>query len=123
MFQGQQGVWPELPWRGVMYFLRSLKNLVAITACLLLSLNASAQGSKGTIRGRVTDPSGGALVGAQIILEQNGVSVVSDAQGQFFINNLEPGSYTVEVSYVGFTPFKKDVAVAAGRGPDAERRH
>src|SRR6266478_5012587 len=115
MFQGQQGVWPELPWRGVMYFLRSLKNLVAITACLLLSLNASAQGSKGTIRGRVTDPSGGALVGAQIILEQNGVSVVSDAQGQFFINNLEPGSYTVEVSYVGFTPFKKDVAVAAGQ--------
>ncbi len=98
-----------------MYFLRSLKNLVAITACLLLSLNASAQGSKGTIRGRVTDPSGGALVGAQIILEQNGVSVVSDAQGQFFINNLEPGSYTVEVSYVGFTPFKKDVAVAAGQ--------
>ena len=98
-----------------MYFLKSLKGLVAITACLLLSLNASAQGSKGTIRGRVMDPSGGALVGAQVILEQNGVSVVSDAQGQFFINNLEPGTYTVEVSYVGFTPFKQDVAVAAGQ--------
>jgi TonB-dependent receptor len=98
-----------------MYFLKALKGLVVITACLLLSLNASAQGSKGTIRGRVTDPSGGALVGAQVILEQNGVSVVSDAQGQFFINNLEPGTYTVEVSYVGFTPVQKDVVVAAGQ--------
>jgi TonB-dependent receptor len=98
-----------------MYFLKSFKSLVVITACLLLSLNASAQGSKGAIRGRVADPSGGALVGAQIILEQNGASVVSDAQGQFFVNNLEPGTYTVEVSYLGFTPLKMDVVVAAGQ--------
>jgi TonB-dependent receptor len=105
-----------------MHFLRLLKSLVSITACLLLSLSASAQGGKGAVRGRVTDPSGGALVGAQIILEQNGASVVSDAQGQFFINNLEPGTYTVEVSYVGFAPFKKDVVVAAGQAQSVDAK-
>jgi TonB-dependent receptor len=105
-----------------MYFLKSLKALGGIFACLLLSLNASAQGSKGTIRGRVTDPSGGALVGAQVILEQNGVSVVSDAQGQFFVVDLNPGAYTVSISYVGFAPVKKDAVVVAGQTANVEAK-
>ena len=91
------------------------KSFMALAACLLLSVGASSQGSKGVIRGRVTDASGAALVGAEVILLQSGASVVSDAQGEFFFNNLEPGTYTVEISYVGFTPVKKDVAVAAGQ--------
>jgi TonB-dependent receptor len=91
------------------------KSFLALTVSLLLSLCAAAQGGKGTIRGRVTDPSGSALVGAQVTLQQNGANVVSDAQGQFFINDLDPGTYTVQISYVGFTQVKKDVAVAAGQ--------
>ena len=89
------------------------KGLCALAACLLFSAIAWGQGGKGAVRGRVTDPTGGALVGAEVILEQNGASVVSDAQGQFFINNLEPGTYTVEASYVGFTAVKKDTVVVA----------
>ena len=91
------------------------KGFVALTVCLLLSVGASAQGGKGTIRGRVTDASGAALVGAQVTLKKSGASVVSDAQGEFFINNLDPGTYTVEVSYVGFTPLTKDAVVVAGQ--------
>jgi len=100
-----------------MYFSKWLgfRSLLTLAACLVLSLNASAQGNKGAIRGRVSDPSGGALIGAEIILQQNDASMVSDAQGQFFINNLEPGTYTVEISYVGFTAAKKDVVVVAGQ--------
>jgi len=93
----------------------SLKSLLGVTVCLLLSLDASSQGSKGIIRGRVTDASGGTLVGAQVTLQQSGASVVSDAQGEFFLNNLDPATYTVAVSYVGFAPLKRDVVVAAGQ--------
>lgn len=93
----------------------ALKSLLALTVCLLLSAGASSQGSKGTIRGRVTDASSGALVGAQVIVQQSGASVVTDPLGQFFLNDLDPGTYTVEISYVGFTPAKKDVVVAAGQ--------
>jgi len=92
-----------------------LRGYLATALCLLLSLNALSQSSKGTIRGRVTDPTGGALIGAQVILQQNGASVVTDGQGQFYVNNLEPGTYTVEISYVGFTAVKKDTVVTAGQ--------
>src|SRR5690242_15843711 len=91
------------------------KSFMTLTVCLLLSVGASSQGGKGTIRGRVTDPSGSALVGAQVILQQNGASVVTDAQGQFFLNDLDPGNYGLEISYVGFSPFKKGAVVAAGQ--------
>jgi len=91
------------------------KGFLATAVWLPLALNVGAQGNKGTIRGRVADPSGGALVGAQVILQQNGESVVTDAQGQFFLNNLDAGTYTVEISYVGFAPVKKEAVVAAGQ--------
>jgi len=108
MFAGPAGVPDGNFMGGGMYFSKWLgfRTLLTLAACLVLSLNASAQGGKGAIRGRVSDPSGGALIGAEIILQQNDASMVSDAQGQFFINNLEPGTYTVEISYVGFTAVK-----------------
>ena len=76
---------------------------------------AQGQGGKGTIAGRVTDSSSGALIGAQVTVQPIGLSVVSDARGQFFINDLEPGSYTVTVSYVGFEAFTQTVTVTAGQ--------
>src|SRR5258705_6509331 len=48
--------------------------------------------------------------------------MVSDAQGQFFINNLEPGTYTVEISYVGFAAVKKDVLVVAGQTANVDAK-
>jgi len=83
---------------------------------------AQAQERKGTITGYVTDSSGGALIGAQISVQPKGVTVVSDAQGQFFVNDLEPGSYTVTVSYVGFTPVTKTVVVTAGQSANANAK-
>ena len=93
----------------------AFKSFMALTVCLVLSAGASSQGNKGVIRGHVTDATGAALVGAQVILQQNGASVVTDAIGGFFINDLNSGTYTVEISYVGFTPVKKDAVVAAGQ--------
>src|SRR5712675_2346713 len=117
MFAGPAGVPDGNFMGGGMYFSKWLgfRTLLTLATCLVLSLNAFAQGGKGAIRCRVSDPSGGALIGAEIILQQNDASMVSDAQGQFFVNNLEPGSYTVEVSYVGFTAVKKDAVVVAGQ--------
>src|SRR5882757_8553191 len=114
----------DFNWRGVMYFSKWLRfrSLLTLATCLVLSLNAFAQGGKGAIRGRVSDPSGGALIGAEIILQQNDASMVSDAQGQFFINNLEPGTYTVEISYVGFAAVKKDVVVVAGQTANVDTK-
>src|SRR6266403_4610702 len=83
---------------------------------------ARAQSGKGSIAGRVTDSSSGALVGAQVTVQPTGVSVVSDARGQFFINDLEPGSYTVTITYVGFGAFTQTVNVAAGQAATVDAK-
>lgn len=77
--------------------------------------HTAAQERKGGISGHVTDTSGATLVGAQVNLQPKGVSVVSDVQGQFFINDLDPGSYTLNINYIGFAAFTRKIDVAAGQ--------
>jgi TonB-dependent receptor len=89
--------------------------LVVLACSLWVTLSAQAQSGKGAVTGRVTDSSGGALIGAQISVQPNGASVVSDAKGQFFINDLDPGTYTLSISYVGFETWTKSVNVTAGQ--------
>jgi TonB-dependent receptor len=96
--------------------MRRFCSFLVVLACSLgLTLSAQAQSGKGAVTGRVTDSSGGALIGAQISVQPNGASVVSDAKGQFFINDLDPGTYTLSISYVGFETWTKSVTVTAGQ--------
>jgi TonB-dependent receptor len=90
--------------------------------CSLLPQGAAAQGSRGAISGRVSDESGGALVGAEVTLAPKAITTVTDSQGQFFLNDLEPGSYTVTVKYVGFAEFTKTVQVSAGQVVNADAK-
>lgn len=76
--------------------------------------NLLAQSSKGTISGQVTDPSGGAVRGANISLEPSAANAVSDAQGNYFINDVSAGTYTLTVSYVGFATLTQTVVVNGG---------
>src|SRR5207248_8546694 len=103
--------------------MRGFCSLLSVLACSLWLVPAGqAQSGKGAIAGHVTDSSGGALVGAQVTVQPTGVSVVSDARGQFFINDLEPGSYTVTVTYVGFEAFTQTVNVTAGQAANIEAK-
>src|SRR5205814_2994011 len=103
--------------------MRSFCGFLFFFVCSLWLIPAGqAQSGKGAIAGHVTDSSGGALVGAQVTVQPKGVSVVSDARGQFFINDLEPGSYTVTVTYVGFEAFTQTVHVTAGQAANIEAK-
>jgi TonB-dependent receptor len=99
--------------------MRSLKAFLIVLVCsLFLLFCAQAQtgrGRKGTISGHVTDSSGSVLQGAEITIEDKGINVASDVQGEFFIFDLDPGSYKVKVSYVGFTDLLQGVEVSAGQ--------
>src|SRR6202020_897894 len=69
----------------------------------------------GSVKGTVKDVAGSVLQGAKIVLQPGGTSVASDAQGEFSILNLKPGTYTATVSYVGFTSTVSTVVVSAGQ--------
>src|SRR5882762_7261404 len=108
--------------------MRSSVNFQSILVCTLslisvvLSLpnRSAAQEHKGGISGRVTDNSGGVLQGAQIELQPKNLSLASNGQGEFFINDLDPGNYALTVTYVGFKPFTAQVKVVAGQTANVE---
>src|SRR5580700_7199920 len=86
--------------------------------CALLTVgvvNLIAQTDKGTISGHVTDTSGSVLQGAEVELQPTGITVISDKQGGYFVNALNPGTYTITVTYVGFALFTKVFEIKAGQ--------
>src|SRR6202044_2503822 len=77
----------------------------------LMFAEGEVVGANGTINGTVKDTTGAVLQGAQIVLAPSGATVASDSQGAFSIRDVVPGSYTVTISYVGFSKFTSTVAI------------
>lgn len=69
----------------------------------------------GTIRGRIVDTSKQTLPGASIYIDNLKTGVTSDVNGYYTFSNLTPGTYTVKVSYVGYTPVEMKITIPAGR--------
>ena len=70
---------------------------------------ATAGTTQATLRGRVTDPSGALIPGAQITVSnlkgQTVATAAADAQGNFEIRTLPAGTYRVTTTFEGFAPF------------------
>ena len=79
----------------------------ALFAYLLLPVIAYAQSTFGDIRGTTRDPQGLALSHATVTLKNTGEDTtrmaVSDENGDFLFENLNPGSYTVTATKAGFS--------------------
>jgi len=88
---------------------------IAVLLTLTIFPFSSFAQSKGTLSGKVSDSSGGVLQGAQVTLDPGGASAVSDVLGEFRINGVDAGNYTVTITYVGFKTFTKAVTISAGQ--------
>jgi hypothetical protein len=86
----------------VALLLAALFCICALAPSALFAQSAST----GTVAGTVTDPSGGAIVGATVTLTDTATSIsrtdVSNENGRYFFANVVPGKYTVSVSKTGF---------------------
>ncbi|HKV42557.1 MAG TPA: carboxypeptidase regulatory-like domain-containing protein, partial [Blastocatellia bacterium] len=92
--------------------------LIAILCSLFWISSAVAQSSRVTVAGSAKDAAGSGLQGALVELDPGSKKAVTDNDGQFRIPEVTPGDYTLTVSYVGFTPFKKGIKVdGAQPGP------
>src|SRR5208282_5947458 len=89
--------------------------LLLLVSLCLLCLPAFAQSDKGTLSGRVEDAVKAVLPGARVELLPNAGSVVTNEQGDFTMSGIAPGTYKVQVSYVGFEPFTREVTITAGK--------
>jgi uncharacterized surface anchored protein len=68
------------------------------------------QGSQGKIVGAVKDPDGANVSGAEVSLlnPQQAVirATVTDASGNFTLDNIAPGNYEIKVAPSGFAPYR-----------------
>ena len=61
-------------------------------------------GVTGKIAGKVTDANTGEpLLGANVIIEGTTMGAATDAEGDYFIINIPPGTYNLKVSMIGYT--------------------
>ena len=87
-----------------------------LTIVLSSVVIARAQSPAGMINGIVTDPTGAAIVGAEILVVNDLTRVQypakTDSEGIYVVSNLPPGPYLIQVSKVGFkTIIKPDVVI------------
>jgi hypothetical protein len=105
-----------------------LLRAVILPAFLLMSVIAPwllrAQNPNGAIRGAVQDVTGAYVVGARVVAEAAGSSIsrssTTDAQGEFRVEGLLPGSYRVIVTAQGFAQATAEVVVAVSTVRDIE---
>ncbi len=96
--------------------LRTRHIAAVVIGTVLLSI-ISLAGNTGKIAGRVTDKaSGEPLINATVILKSLKTGAVSDMNGDYFILNVPPGTYTMTVSMLGFkTVNSSNVSVIVDR--------
>jgi outer membrane receptor protein involved in Fe transport len=98
---------------------RCLRNHLAVAAALLLlTATLFGQGSSGSISGRVVDPTGAAIAGAEVHLinqvDRQTRTFTTTQSGDFAFPAIEPGDYTLSLKLQGFKQYeKKDVHLAA----------
>jgi TonB-linked SusC/RagA family outer membrane protein len=69
----------------------------------------------GTIKGVVTNDKGEPMVGASIILSGQAKGTPAGLKGEFTIDGVKPGKYTLQISAVGYQTVLRDVTVSNGQ--------
>lgn len=77
----------------------------------LAALSLHAQ--KSSIVGQIIDENGGAFPFASVVIEGTSIGTISDNQGNYTLQGLEAGTYTVEFSYLGYEPQFHQVSLRA----------
>lgn len=85
--------------------------LMSIHCSAVFAAEGTANPDLGSIKGKVMDADRQTLPGATITIEGMNVGATSDVNGNYTLPNLKPGTYTVRISYVGYTPVTQTVSV------------
>ncbi|MDN3689527.1 TonB-dependent receptor [Cyclobacterium jeungdonense] len=88
--------------------------LLLFSLPLLLPVNVlTAQ--TGSLSGAITTTSDEPVPYATVVLDGTTRGGISDADGRFFIDNLEPGSFTLLVSSIGYETQRREIFISASR--------
>lgn len=89
---------------------------IPLTIILLLCIGISgAMAQNGSVGGKVLDEKSAPVSYATVLLKGTAFGANTEDDGTFEINNVPPGNYTIDVSYVGYATFEQTVTVSSGR--------
>ncbi len=91
--------------------------ILQIILCLFLATNfVFADSENGTLQGRILDESGFPIPDAQIKIEELDTGGFSEARGEFVIENVPPGVYTLKITHLGFnSKTLREIEVVSGK--------
>src|ERR1700685_296574 len=102
--------------------------LVPFLTLMFLSLYSAvlrAQSTNGSIAGRVTDPSKAVIADAKVAGINTGTNVryegATDGSGEYYLTNLPPGGYRIEIEKTGFRKLIKSKVVLHLQGCSRQR--
>src|SRR5258706_14391547 len=95
---------------------RATRLMLCSFMLLAFTLPALAQSTTdGAISGTVYDSSGAVVPGAKVTVHNNGTNAeqiaTADSSGYFRLAQLQPASYTVNISASGFAPYKAEQVI------------
>ena len=85
------------------------KKYVLLCAFLMMSFMAFSQ--TGSIKGKVSDETNQPLPGATVTVDGTTIGSTTDPNGNYAINNVKAGTYTLSVKFIGYITIRKTVTV------------
>jgi TonB-dependent receptor len=92
----------------------NLKKLLFVTLFLMLGL-LNAQAQTGNIQGTITDENGIYVPGANVYIESLSKGAITDFDGRFTLVGIAAGTYTLNISYLGYADVEQEVTVSGGQ--------
>jgi hypothetical protein len=100
------------------------QQLILLTLVLLLPGLLVAQSFRGSIRGKVVDPSGSVIAGAKVTAKNSGTGQMREAatgsDGAYVLAELPAGEYVVMAEATGLSPVAQNVIVNVGADTTAD---
>jgi TonB-dependent receptor len=87
-----------------------LQKTLFLSFFLFISFSFFSQTSYGNLKGTVSETSS-TIPNAKVNLEGTKFYVTTDLEGNFAFNKIPIGKYTLQITYIGFEPFKKSIEI------------
>jgi Fe(3+) dicitrate transport protein len=84
--------------------------ILIVLLLTLASLKSSAQTF--AIRGKIKSVSGAAIADASVFLNNTSYNATCDSLGNYLLDNIKPGNYTLKVSVIGYKPLTRKLSIS-----------